>query len=134
LLREQGGACSQRFEELDCGGDNNGNAPKCCSHALWPNASIAGKKGEEVTRDLFQKICWFSILLRQVRVVLDCFSLAEGGPEQDAWNRFLAGVPLAEQVRWMNLFKNVLAVQSGGRSSPFRDYSDLARSKGLPFC
>jgi VWFA-related protein len=80
--------------------------------------SIAGKKGEEVKRDLFQKICWFSILLRQARIVLDCFSLAEGSPKQNSWNRFLAGVPLAEQASWMNLFKNVLAVQSGGRVLP----------------
>jgi len=80
--------------------------------------SFAGKKGEEVKRDLFQKICWFSILLRQARVVLDCFSLAEGSPKQNSWNRFLAGVPLAEQASWMNLFKNVLAVQSGGRVLP----------------
>jgi hypothetical protein len=32
--------------------------------------STSGKKGEEVKRDLFQKICWFSILLRQARVTL----------------------------------------------------------------
>jgi VWFA-related protein len=80
--------------------------------------STSGKKGEEVKRDLFQKICWFSILLRQVRVALDCFSLGEDEPAADAWSKFLTVVPSAQQASWMNLFKNVLAVQSGGRILP----------------
>ena len=33
----------------------------------------------------------------------------------DTWSRFLALAPSAQQASWMNLFKNVLAVQSGGR-------------------
>jgi VWFA-related protein len=78
----------------------------------------SGKKGEEVKRDLFQKICWFSILLRQARVTLDCFSIGGDEPAADTWSRFLTAVPSAEQASWMNLFKNVLAVQSGGRVLP----------------
>jgi VWFA-related protein len=80
--------------------------------------STSGKKGEEVKRDLFQKICSFSILLRQARVELDCFSIGEEQPAADAWSRFLAVVPSPKQASWMNLFKNVLAVQSGGRILP----------------
>ena len=80
--------------------------------------SASGKKGEEVKRDLFQKICWFSLLLRQARVTLDCFSIGEDEPAADAWSRFLTVVPSAQQASWMNLFKNVLAVQSGGRVLP----------------
>lgn len=77
--------------------------------------STSGKKGQEVKRDLFQKVLWFSALLRQARVTLDCFTIGEDNPLTDAWNQFLAAVPSAEQANWMNLFKNVLAVQSGGR-------------------
>jgi VWFA-related protein len=84
--------------------------------ALFGSAS--GKKGEKVKRDLFQKICWFSALLRQARVTLDCFSTGEDEPAADAWSRFLTPVPAAQQASWMNLFKNVLAVQSGGRILP----------------
>ena len=77
--------------------------------------STSGKKGEALKRDLFQKIVWFSTLLRQARVTLDCFSIGEDNPVTDSWNLFLAAVPSAQQANWMNLFKNVLAVQSGGR-------------------
>ena len=80
--------------------------------------SISGKKGEELRRDVFQKICWFSVLLRQARVTLDCFSVGEDEPAADVWSRFLTVVPSAQQANWMNLFKNVLAVQSGGRILP----------------
>ena len=80
--------------------------------------STSGKKGEEVKRDLFEKICWFSILLRQARVTLNCFSVGEDQPAADAWSSFLTVVPSAQQASWMNLFKNVLAVQSGGRILP----------------
>jgi VWFA-related protein len=80
--------------------------------------SAPGKKGEEVKLDLFQKICWFSLLLRQARVTLDCFSLGEDEPAADTWSRFLTVLPSAQQASWMNLFKSVLAVQSGGRILP----------------
>ncbi len=80
--------------------------------------STSGKKGEEVKRNLFQRICRFSILLRQARVTLDCFSIGEDEPAADSWSRFLTVVPSAQQASWMNLFKNVLAVQSGGRILP----------------
>jgi VWFA-related protein len=80
--------------------------------------STSGKQGEEVKRDLFQRIWRFSILLRQARVTLDCFSIGEEEPAPETWSRFLTVVPSAEQASWMNLFKNVLAVQSGGRVLP----------------
>jgi VWFA-related protein len=77
--------------------------------------STSGKKGEALKRDLFQKIVWFSTLLRQAGITLDCFSVGEENPATDAWNQFLAAVSSAQQANWMNLFKNILAVQSGGR-------------------
>jgi hypothetical protein len=78
----------------------------------------SGTKGEEVKRDLFQKTLWFSTLMRQARVTLDCLSIGEDNPVPRAWNPFLAVVPSAQQASWMNLFKNVLAVQSGGQVPP----------------
>jgi hypothetical protein len=51
--------------------------------------STSGKKGEEVKRDLFQKILWFSTFLRQARVAIDCFSIGEDNPVTDAWSPFL---------------------------------------------
>ena len=81
--------------------------------------ATSGKKGEEVKRDVFQKVRWFSLLLRQARITLDCFSISDDGATGDSWSRFLPGVASAEQASWMDLFKNVLAVQSGGRVLPF---------------
>jgi VWFA-related protein len=87
-----------------------------------PNApliySTSGKKGEEVKRELFQRIWQFSMLLRQARLTLDCFSIGEDEAAAQTWSSFLTGVPSAQQASWMNLFKNVLAVQSGGRVLP----------------
>jgi len=80
--------------------------------------STSGTKGEEVKRDLFQKVFWFSTLMRQARVTLDCLSIGEDNPVSPAWNSFLAVVPSAQQANWMNLFKNVFAVQSGGQVPP----------------
>src|SRR5215813_9846879 len=95
----------------------------------------SGKKGEELKRDLFDEINWVSTLLRQSRITVDCFSVIEGehapevvlpplGPpgrqsgSQNWWREYLAGVSSAEQASSMNLYKGVLAVQSGGRVLP----------------
>jgi VWFA-related protein len=80
--------------------------------------SVSGKKGEEEKRILFQKISWFSLLMRQARVTLDCFSLGKEKPEPEIRARFLTPVPSAQEASWMNLFKTVLARQSGGRTLP----------------
>ena len=84
--------------------------------------SIFGSKGKELKRDLFQKSLWFSTLLRQARVTLDCLWIAkENPPDLHVWQSFLSAVPSARDASWMNLFKNILAVQSGGQVSPFSE-------------
>ena len=84
----------------------------------------SGPKGEAVKRDLFQKSFWFSTLLRQARVTLDCLWIGEDNPPNPyVWKSFLSAVPSAEEANWMNLFKNVLAVQSGGQVAPFSEDS-----------
>ena len=84
----------------------------------------SGPKGEAVKRELFQKSFWFSTLLRQARVTLDCLWIGEDNPPNPSvWKSFLSAVPSAEEANWMNLFKNVLAVQSGGQVAPFSEDS-----------
>ena len=74
----------------------------------------SGKTGEEEKREIFKKICWFSMLMRQARVTLDCFS-SNDGREAEIWRRLAGAIPSVPQANWMHLFKNVLALQSGGQ-------------------
>jgi VWFA-related protein len=87
-----------------------------------PSGQFAfGKKADARNGYLFRKICWFSLLLRQARVTLDCLSPTDHEqPAAEDWSRFLPAVSSAQDATWMNLSKNVLAVHSGGRvlSSP----------------
>jgi VWFA-related protein len=93
---------------------------------LMSNIVTPGTKSREAQRDLFEKIRWFSTLLRQARVTVDCLSVAEDGPTKvTLWRQYLAGVPSAEQANYMNLYKKVLTVQTGGRV--LQVSGDLAR-------
>jgi len=95
----------------------------------------SGTKSQELKRDLFDKIKWVSTLLRQARITVDCFSVAEdeqapeivlpplGQPDLESaspnwWRKYLDGVSSVEQASSMNLYKKVLALQSGGRVLP----------------
>jgi VWFA-related protein len=94
--------------------------------ALMRHAS-SGRQSREEERDLLERICWYSTLLRQARVTLDCFSEGEEvsavpvagstTPGVDYWRRFLDIQP-DRQPSWMYLYKKVLAVQSGGQVLP----------------
>lgn len=99
---------------------------------------LSGPKGQ---RNVFGNIFWFSTLLRQARLTVDVFSVGErdfgiayaqnaaqpsSGHEllsdwttaANAWKKFLGGVPAAEDANAMDLYKKVLAVDSGGRVLP----------------
>jgi hypothetical protein len=92
----------------------------------------SGKKVDARKRNLFQKICWFSLLLRQARVTLDCFSLTDHEqPAADPWSKFLPAVSSVQDATLMNLSKNVLAVHSGGRVLP-PDPDDLIQTAHEP--
>lgn len=91
----------------------------------------SGKKSQELHRDLFDKINWVSTLLRQSRITIDCFGFSvHPAPEcagcepedervpENWWRNYLAGVSSAEQASSMNLYKKVLAIQSGGQVLP----------------
>jgi VWFA-related protein len=81
----------------------------------WSENSISANGGSTVQRDLFQKICWFSQLLRQARVTLDCVATLGEAPAADTQRKFASAIPSAQNASWMSLFKNMLALDSGGR-------------------
>lgn len=65
--------------------------------------------------DLFGTITWFSDLLREAHLVL--YSFAVGGTDHHGqlYEEYLAGASSANKANLMQLNRNVLAVQSGGR-------------------
>jgi VWFA-related protein len=75
-------------------------------------------------QDIFDKIYWFSTLLREARVTLYTFSIGDNNPGiskqpgywglRDPWKGFLNGVKSADQATTMNLYRKVLAIESGG--------------------
>jgi VWFA-related protein len=90
----------------------------------------------EAQQSIFAKANWFSTLLRESRITLYTFAIGEDDPGlirqpgyeiegasthllspqmRDRWKQFLSGAPSAEQASPMDLYKNVLAVQSGGQ-------------------
>jgi VWFA-related protein len=81
--------------------------------------TLSGSHGQEHRLDLFQKVLWFSALLRQARVTLD--TVADPEPEElpSDWKKFLNGASSLQSASWMDLYKKVLAIQSGGRVLPF---------------
>jgi VWFA-related protein len=77
-------------------------------------------------QDIFDKIYWFTTLLREARVTLYTFSVGDNNPGvskqpgywglRDPWEKFLNGVKSVDQATTMDLYKKVLAVESGGRA------------------
>lgn len=76
--------------------------------------TLSGDHGQEHRLDLFKKIVWFSALLRQARVTLDSLAETEHEEAPSEWEKFLSGTSSLQSASWMNLYKKVLAVQSGG--------------------
>ncbi|MGC1871810.1 MAG: VWA domain-containing protein [Acidobacteriaceae bacterium] len=90
---------------------------------------------------IFDTVYWISTLLQRARVTLDVFSVGQNDdalpgleitqtqaaaaglqartiPFSDAWKLFLSDEPSAQQVNRMDLYKKILAIQSGGRVLP----------------
>ena len=63
----------------------------------------------------FYTIYWFSALLREARLVLYSFSVRETDQHSDFYLGYLHGVESVQKASFMNLYRKVLAVQSGGR-------------------
>ncbi|HEY1895813.1 MAG TPA: VWA domain-containing protein, partial [Terracidiphilus sp.] len=72
---------------------------------------------------VFSTVCWFSALLREAHLALYSFAVGESansqGPIKNAhgelYKDYLDGVRLPRKASFMNLYRKVLAVQSGGR-------------------
>jgi len=102
---------------------------------------IADRTSPKDREDIFEKIYWFSALLRHAHISIDAFSvgednetpaLAQTPSEQtaatelpsdrirytDLWKPFLEGAPSAQQASLMDLYKKVLTVKSGGLVLP----------------
>ena len=102
---------------------------------------IADRTSPKDREDIFEKIYWFSALLRHAHISIDTSSVGEGNetpaltqiPSQqtdateltsdrmrsmDVWKQFLADSPSAQQASMMDLYKKVLAVKSGGLVLP----------------
>jgi len=84
--------------------------PRCCVGT----GAAGGLKSDP---GLFGTICWFSDLLREAHLVL--YSLSTGENETDPGSQsymdYVAGARSAREASPMNLYRKVLAVQSGGR-------------------
>jgi VWFA-related protein len=80
----------------------------------WGTGS--GTKRElETDPALYGTICWFSTLLREAHLVLYSFSGGETDARGQLYKGYLAGVSSPKNARVINLDRNVLSVQSGGR-------------------
>ena len=64
---------------------------------------------------LFGTIRWFSDLLREAHLVLYRLAVGETDPRGQLYKEYLAGVSSPNKASLMNLYRKVLAVQSGGR-------------------
>lgn len=81
--------------------------------------SLSGKDDDRNRRDVFGKVRWFSALLRQARVIVDCLATDKDNEPASDWQPFLNSALSLETASWMDLYKKVLAVQSGGQVLPF---------------
>ncbi len=63
----------------------------------------------------FDTVWWFSGLLREARLVLSSFAVAETDPHPMLYKNYLDAAPSPQKASFMNLSRKVLAVQSGGR-------------------
>jgi VWFA-related protein len=73
----------------------------------------------------FDLIVWFSTLLREARMEISTFSVGESDPRSLLYKEYLNGVRTPPQASFMYLYKNVLAVESGGQV--FQTGGDLVK-------
>jgi VWFA-related protein len=82
----------------------------------WGIGSGAYAEAKPGSPPVFNAVCWFSALLREAHLVLYSFTVGEGANSQgELYKDYLDGVRLPRKASFMNLYRKVLAVQSGGR-------------------
>ncbi len=90
----------------------------------WGIGSGAYAEAKPGSPPVFNAVCWFSALLREAHLALYSFTVGEGANSQgELYKDYLDGVRLPRKASFMNLYRKVLAVQSGG--SVVDDSSDL---------
>ena len=80
----------------------------------WGMGSAAHGAGIGPGEDIFYQIWWFNTLLREARIALYSFSV-EGTDTSDLYKGYLPGAELFRKPRFMQFYRQVLAVESGGR-------------------
>jgi VWFA-related protein len=81
----------------------------------WGMGSGAFADGTGSKDQTLYTISWFSTLLREARIALYSFAVGETDPRSDFYKGYLQGVESAQNASYMNVYRKVLAVQSGGR-------------------
>ena len=89
------------------------------------SGAFADAKGGNAGSQILGTASWFSTLLREAHLVLYSFAVGETGPEGQLYKAHLDGVSSPHKATFMNLYRKVLAVQSGGRVMD--DSLDLVR-------
>jgi VWFA-related protein len=97
------------------------------------SASGFGAGAKRGSGAVFGTVCWLSDLLREAHLVLYSFAVGESANSQGPINKshaefykdYLGGVRVPRTASFMNLYRKVLAVQSGGRVMD--DSLDLGR-------
>ena len=81
----------------------------------WGKGSGAYAEGTGPKAQTLYTITWFSTLLREARIALYSFAVGETDPLFQSYKSYLQGVESAQNASYMNVYRKVLAVQSGGR-------------------
>jgi VWFA-related protein len=81
----------------------------------WGIGSGAFVNAAQGSPPLFGTVWWFSALLREAHVVLYSFTVGETDPRGQLYKAYLDGVKIPHKASFMNVYRKVLAVQSGGR-------------------
>ncbi len=76
-------------------------------------------------QNTFDLIFWFSTILREARMEISTFSVGQSDPRTLLYKEYLEGVRAVPQANYMYLYKNVLAVESGGQV--FQTGGDLVK-------
>jgi len=81
----------------------------------WGMGSGAYADAAQGSPPVFDTVWWFSGLLREAHLVLYSFTVGETDPRAQLYKAYLAGVTSPHKAIFMNVYRKVLAVQSGGR-------------------
>ena len=96
----------------------------------WGIGSGAYADAAQGSPPAIDTVTWFSALLREAHLVLYSFTVGETDSRGQSYKAYLGGVTPPRKASLMNVYRKVLAVQSGGRVMD--DNRDLV--KGIESC